>query len=177
MRESDELLEVINEQGDVIKLVTRSECHLNPSFIHRVVHVLVFDPAREQLYLQKRSRHKDIQPGKWDTSVGGHLCPGEPLEIGAQRELEEELGITGLKLTHLYQYLMSSEHETELVNTYMGIWPGAFHPNPQEIEEGRFWSLQEIERHMGQQLFTPNFEDEYRRYQDWLTKSSSQGAL
>ena len=34
-----------------------------------------------QLFLQKRSLHKDIQPGKWDTSVGGHVDLGEVLIV------------------------------------------------------------------------------------------------
>jgi isopentenyldiphosphate isomerase len=41
-----------------------------------VVHLHVFN-SRGELYLQKRPEWKDIQPGKWDTAVGGHIDLGE----------------------------------------------------------------------------------------------------
>ncbi len=167
--EHEELLEVVNEQGEVLRLATRQECHSQKGLIHRVVHVLVWDRTG-RLYLQKRAKHKDIQPGKWDTSVGGHLCPGETILNGAQRELKEELHIIHVQLTHLYQYMMFSPQETELVNTFSTIWDATVEPEPREIEEGRFWTSSEIEASLGQDLFTPNFEDEYRRFKEWKAK-------
>lgn len=174
MNESDELLEVINEQGEVIRLATRSECHSNPALIHRVVHVIVRD-SKNRVYLQKRSQHKDIQPGKWDTSVGGHLCPAEQLEHGAARELEEELGISGTKLSYMYQYMMTSDRETELVSTFLLSWDGPVFPNVHEIEEGRFWTVAEIEASLGTGRLTPNFEDEFKRFQAWQRQQSLSG--
>jgi len=76
------------------------KCHGNPALVHRAVHVLVVNAAGE-LLLQKRSARKDIQPGKWDTSVGGHLEPGESYFAAALREMREELGLSGLPLTFL----------------------------------------------------------------------------
>jgi hypothetical protein len=32
-----------------------------------------------------------------------------------------------------------------------------------EIDEGRFWSLDEIERNTGKDIFTPNFEHEFKK--------------
>lgn len=39
--------------------------------LHPVVHHLF--NFRGELYLQKRPEWKDIQPGRWDTAVGGHV--------------------------------------------------------------------------------------------------------
>lgn len=164
MSQPDEVFEVVDEQGRVLRLASRGECHGDPSLLHRVAHVLVFEEAG-RLFLQKRAVHKDIQPGKWDTSVGGHLCPGEDAEQGALRELEEELGIQGAKLERLYQYIMRSAVETELVTTFRTVWVGEIRPNARELAEGRFWSAGEIEAALGQSVFTPNFEDEYQRWQ------------
>ncbi len=169
MSENEEWLEVVNEQGEVQRMATRQECHSGPGLIHRVVHVLVWD-QEGRLYLQKRAQHKDIQPGKWDTSVGGHLCPGETIQDGALRELEEELHVPKTALTHLYQYMMFGSRETELVNTYSLVWGGPITPDAHEIEEGRFWTQAEIEAGLGQGIFTPNFEDEYARYLEWKAK-------
>jgi isopentenyldiphosphate isomerase len=116
--------------------------------------------------LQKRSKNKDIQPGKWDTSVGGHLRPGENSEAGARRELNEELGIAAPPpLVWLYQYEMKSSVETELVDTFSLTWAGEVFPDPGEIDEGRWWEPEEIRRHLGCEVFTPNFEEEYQRWQ------------
>ncbi|MBI4689476.1 MAG: NUDIX domain-containing protein [Nitrospirae bacterium] len=104
MDTTEELIEIINEHGEIIGIAPRSKVHGNPSLIHRVVHVLVFNKERE-LFLQKRSNNKDVAPGKWDTSVGGHVGPGEEPFDAAKREMEEELGITKCNLQFLYTYL------------------------------------------------------------------------
>jgi isopentenyldiphosphate isomerase len=171
MEGSAEWFEVVDVEGRVLRLARREECHSDPSLLHRVVHVLVFDRAG-RLYLQLRSRHKDIQPGKWDTSVGGHLRPGETELKAAQREMAEELGIQGAPLDCLYQYIMRSPVETEWVTTYRTVWEGEIRPDPREIEDGRFWEAGEIQASLGRGLFTPNFEDEYGR---WLKVAPRQG--
>ena len=84
--EGSEKLEIVDNDGNVIGLAERSELHRNPGLIHRVVHVLVFNNSGE-LLLQKRSLKKDIAPGKWDTSVGGHVNPGEDVFAAARREM------------------------------------------------------------------------------------------
>ena len=38
-----------------------------------------------------------------------------------------------------------------------------------EVDEGRFWELEEIEENFGKSVFTPNFEQEYLRIRDKLT--------
>jgi isopentenyldiphosphate isomerase len=88
----EELIDVVNEKGEVIQTLPRSEIHGNPSLLHMVVHVLVINKAGDIL-LQKRSLTKDVAPGRWDTSVGGHVNAGESLEDAANRETAEELGI------------------------------------------------------------------------------------
>lgn len=86
----NECFDVIDGSGNIIGTATRKECHGNRDLTHRTVHVLVFNSAGE-LYLQKRSMNKNIQPGKWDTSVGGHLDLGENFQQAVHREMKEEL--------------------------------------------------------------------------------------
>jgi len=159
----DEVFELVDEQGRVVGRATRRECHSNPSLIHQAVHVLVFD-EQGRLFLQKRSARKDIQPGKWDTSVGGHLQPGETPETGARREMLEELGVAVPHLEFLYQYLWRSPRETELVRTYRAQSSGPFQLQAEEIETGRFWEAEEIAARLGTEIFTPNFEVEFDKY-------------
>jgi len=76
MTDPDELFDLVNDDDKVIGQALRSACHGDPGLIHRAVHVLVFNSSGA-LLLQKRAPGKYIQPGKWDTSVGGHLALGE----------------------------------------------------------------------------------------------------
>lgn len=75
----EELFPLVNEQGELIGKATRAYCHSGSFVLHPVVHLHVFNAAG-QLFLQKRAMNKDIQPGMWDTSVGGHVDFEETLE-------------------------------------------------------------------------------------------------
>ena len=159
----DEVFDLVDESGRVIGRSTRRACHSDPRLIHPVVHVLVFDPAG-RLLLQKRSTRKDTQPGKWDTSVGGHLHPGEDPLAAARREMREELGIEVQDLRPSHEYLWRCPRETEYVRTFTAVSAGPFRPDPDEIDEVRFWSAADITDHLGQPgPFTPNFEEEWHR--------------
>ena len=160
-----EYFEIVDEHDAVIGTARRSECHGNPQLIHRVAHVLVFD-QQGRLLLQKRSLNKDVQPGKWDTSVGGHLDPGETYEEAAAREMFEELGLVDLPLTFLHAYQMRSDFESENVATFTTCHDGPFHFSTREIDEVRFWTLQEIDAALSSGILTPNFEDEWARWRD-----------
>ncbi len=111
--------------------------------------------------------NKDIQPGKWDTSVGGHLNSGETFEEAVRREMKEELGIENTPVQHLYDYWMRNEVETEFVRTYTCIYNGQITLDADEIADGRFWQLSEIENNLCSNMFTPNFEQEYEKYLEW----------
>jgi isopentenyldiphosphate isomerase len=160
-----EVFDVVDAHDNVVGSATRSEVHGSPDLIHRVAHVLVFAPDG-RLYLQKRTETKDVQPGKWDTSVGGHVDKGEGYEQAARREMAEELGITGAPLTRLYRYLHRNEYESEMVTTFAVVWNGGITPDPKEISEGRFWPRKEISE-ADQSVFTPNFLSELDRYDEW----------
>jgi isopentenyldiphosphate isomerase len=161
----DELLPLVDEEGRAVGCARRSEVHGNPALLHPVVHCLVVS-SRGELLLQLRSATKDVQPGRWDTSVGGHVGLGESIEHAVTREIGEELGATVrfTELEFLYRYVMRSEIETELVHTFLWQADGPFRAEPGEIDGLRFWSEGEVLAKMGSKSFTPNFEDEFRRY-------------
>jgi isopentenyldiphosphate isomerase len=166
MNEEEEIFDILNpETFEIVGTASRKRVHADPSLIHRSVHVLVFNRLG-QLYLQKRAPHKDIQPDKWDTSVGGHVHAGETVEEAVKRETEEELQIVPSFFIPLYRYLMSNSVETELVSTFKIIYDDSLFPNPGEITEGRFWTAREIEQNLNKGLFTPNFEEEWTRYKE-----------
>jgi isopentenyldiphosphate isomerase len=159
---TDEVLEIVNEAGGVIGLAPRSEIHGNPSLMHRVVHVLVFNKTGA-LLLQRRSMTKDVAPGRWDTSVGGHVSPGEKIHEAAIRELKEELGIEG-KPEFLYSYTHTNPYETELVYTFILEHEGDFTFERKEIDEIRFWGIDEIKKNLGLKTLSDNFEHEIKTF-------------
>ena len=161
---NEEWFEVLDETGRVIGRRTRAECHRDPSLMHPVVHLIVVD-ARGRLFLQKRSATKVIQPGRWDTSVGGHMHPGETPEEAVRREAAEELGLRDIRPVPAYSYRWHSERETEWVHTYWIRHDGPFRLQADEMDDGRFWSPEEIRAGLGRGAFTPNFEYEFERWQ------------
>jgi len=155
-----EYFPLVTELGEVIGKATRQECHSGSFLLHPVVHLHVFNSAGE-LYLQKRAMNKDIQPGKWDTSVGGHVDYGEEITFALKREVAEELGITAFEPIFIMRYKFVSHQEAELVHSHYCIYDGEIKPDPKEISEGRFWKINDIESNLSKNIFTPNFEQEF----------------
>ena len=158
----EEWFPLVDEKGETIGKATRKECHNGSKMLHPVVHLHIFNKAGD-LYLQKRSINKDIQPGKWDTAVGGHIDYGETVEEALRREVREELGITAFTPQFITRYVFESTIEKELVNTFRTIYNGEIKPDTEELDGGRFWSLEEIKSKLGENMFTPNFEQEFKR--------------
>ena len=162
MDNQEEKFPIVNEQGEVIGSATRGECHSGSKLLHPVVHLHVFN-SKGDIYLQRRPAWKDIQPGKWDTAVGGHIDFGETPEEALRREVREELGITDFVPVPIDKYVFESQREKELVYVNRTTYDGEIRPSTDELDGGRFWTLQEIREAMGKGLLTPNFESEYQR--------------
>ncbi|MFO8057635.1 MAG: NUDIX domain-containing protein [bacterium] len=167
---SDELYDVYDEEGRWRGRASRKEVHSDPSLVHRAVHVLVFRPDG-RLLLQKRVAGKDIGAGKWDTSVGGHVDAGEDYLSAARREMKEELGLEGVPLRHIYDLKYRTDKESEDIRTYLTTYGGEVFPHWFEIEAVREWTCREIEDSLGKDVFTENFEHEWRAYQRWLEEN------
>ncbi len=158
----EEWFPLVDEEGRVVGKATRRECHSGSMLLHPVVHLHIFD-NEGRLFLQRRSMSKDIQPGKWDTAVGGHVDYGETIEEALHREVREELGITHFVPRLNFVYCFTSSIERELVHSYRTIYEGEMVIDPVEIDEGRYWKIEDIESNIGKGVFTPNFEQEFER--------------
>ena len=169
-----EVFPLIDEEGNVVGRATRKYCHGGSMALHPVVHLHILD-REGRLYLQKRSMKKDIAPGRWDTSVGGHVDYGESLYEAVRREAREELGVVinneplginnGLLpinygIRYLFQYVWQSSRERELVTAFAIVYEGELHPDHDEVDEGRFWTMDELQAAMGKGVFTEQFEQQ-----------------
>ena len=157
MAQAGEMLPIIRENGIVYAQATRKYCHGGSVLRHPVVHLHIINRNAE-LYLQKRSMKKDLLPGRWDTAVGGHVDYGEYISEALHREAAEELGFYDFNPLHLGNYVFQSNMEREMINVFAAVGNFELHPDEDEVDEGRYWPLDEIEANIGQSVFTPNFE-------------------
>ena len=165
---TEEIFPIVDENGRVVGKATRKECHSGSRLLHPVVHLHVFD-RQGRLYLQKRAHSKLIQPDKWDTAVGGHVDYGETVMQALRRETREELGLLSFVPVELFRYVFESDVERELVNAFKTVADcEAFDFDTTEVADGRFWTLDEIRRSMGQGVLTPNFEQEFVKLEEAL---------
>ena len=158
---SSEWFPVVAPSGMVIGRATRSYCHSGKKPLHPVIHIHIID-RYSRVYLQKRSMLKDIQPGKWDTAVGGHVSYGESLMEAVYREASEELGLTEFNPIYLESYEFESSIEKEMVNVFAVVGTYDLRPDLDEVDEGRWWEIAEIDANIGKGIFTPNFESEFQ---------------
>lgn len=161
MDNKDELFPLVDEEGNILGAISRGEAHGGTKPLHPVVHLHLFNSSG-QLYLQKRPEWKDIQPGKWDTACGGHIDLGENVDKALKREVKEELGIEDFTPTFIKKYVFESTRERELVYVHTTTYDGPVCPSADELNGGKFCSKDEIEDNLGKEIFTPNFENEYK---------------
>lgn len=156
----EEWLPLVTEEGKIIGQAPRSAVHDGSKMLHPVVHMHVIN-RNKAILLQKRSSSKLIQPGKWDTAVGGHISTGETLENALKREAFEEIGLEGFSAKMQKAYVWESDVEKELVYLFTTFDFKNYTVQSNEVEEARFWTKNQIERHIGTGIYTPNFEHEY----------------
>ena len=158
---ASEWFPVVEPSGLVVGRSTRQYCHSGAKPLHPVIHIHIID-RYSRIYLQKRSMKKDIQPGKWDTAVGGHVSYGESIVEAVYREAFEELRLIEFNPIHIESYLFESSVEKEMVNVFAAVGSYELTPDLDEVDEGRWWPIEEIDANIGKRVFTPNFESEFQ---------------
>ncbi len=158
---NEEWLPLVSEEGVVTGKVPRKAVHDGSKLLHPVVHLHILT-IQNSILLQKRPVTKDIQPGKWDTAVGGHIEAGETLEEALKRETFEETGLREFSTRFLKKYVWESDVEKELVYVFITYDHHGISVQSEEVDELRFWKRSEVERNLGKDVFTPNLEHEFR---------------
>ena len=156
----EEWLPIVNNKGEITGQAPRSKVHDGSKLLHPVVHMHVLFP-KKAILLQKRSRSKDVFPGKWDTAVGGHISAGEKLEEALKREAFEEIGLKDFSARLLKVFKWESEDQAELVYLFITYDYKNYKSQTEEVSEARFWTKNQIEKQLETGIFTPNFELEF----------------
>ena len=150
---TEELVDIVDDDDNVIATVTRSEMR-SRRLQHRSVGIAVMS-SDGRLLIHRRSLAKDIWPGWWDIAAGGVVSAGESYEEAARRELEEELGVDGdLELLGQARYV--DDQVAEMCRGYRVVHDGPFAFNDGEVSEVRWVTFVELEEMRGTHRFLPD---------------------
>jgi len=159
---ADELVVIVDRNnrvtGGAPRAVMRRE-----GLIHRATYILVFD-SRGRLFVQNRTMTKDIFPGYHDLCTGGVVLAGEDYETSAARELEEEIGVTGVPLTAHFDFYGEYAGQKVWGRVYSCTTDGPFVLQPEEVAGGAFYRLDEVRGLMAAEPCTPDSVYVLERY-------------
>lgn len=152
-----EMLDVVTNNDTVIGIASRKECH-EKNLRHRGVHVMIFND-KGMLFVQKRSKKKDVFPGLYEGSLSGHVRAGETYREAAVRELKEELGITNHKLNEIGMFKLRARPEHEIIKIFMLRCDDKPKLSKAEVEKGNFVNYKKIKFRTREnpEQFTPSF--------------------
>ena len=139
----DEIFDVVDERDAVVGTERRAVVHAR-GLRHRAIHIVLRNAAG-QVFLQRRSPLKDMNPDCWDSSCSGHLDSGEEYDAAAVRELGEELGVVVPGLERVLKLEACRQTGNEFVWVYRGAHEGPFVLQPEEISDGRFFAVSEVD--------------------------------
>ncbi|MCI0685526.1 MAG: NUDIX domain-containing protein [Gemmataceae bacterium] len=161
MAAADELVDVIDDAGQTIAVVTRG--HMRGRRLpHRCTYVLVFN-ARGELFIHLRTPVKDVYPSHWDTCIGGVLAAGETYAQGVVREVREELGIDAAPI-ELFPFRHADERSVVQAMVYRLDHEGPFRLQPEEIVRGEFVTVDEALQRAQREPFCPDGLEVVRHY-------------
>lgn len=141
MSSADEIVQIVDEQDRVVGEVPRHTMRAK-GLLHRVTYVLVFD-AQGRLFVQKRTKTKDLYPGYYDLAAGGVVCAGESYEQSAAREAKEELGIDQPLRPH-FKFFFDEGNNRCWGQVFSCVHNGPFALQQEEVESGEFIDTQVV---------------------------------
>ena len=168
----EEWVAVLDASGqDTGKTILKSEAHAKGIF-HPTIHVWCYT-IDGRVLLQQRGAQKETYPLKWDVSVAGHISAGESPEVGAVREVAEEIGATIIseKLEKIGVFKTEKRYaatfwDREFTHTYLYLLDAntPLVKQASEVEALEWVLLEDFEIQIQEQLskFVPNATDRYR---------------
>jgi len=142
----DEYIELVNQHGDALASVPRSLAHQH-NLLHRGIGVIVYDGHNDSCYVHQRTPTKRIFPSLYDMWCGGISLSNEIPFITAQREVQEELGLTGTNIIPLFQTTVCTEYNRCVVHVFSYPWTEGekIQWQPEEVAWGAFCSMKDVE--------------------------------
>lgn len=150
----NEIVQIVDKDNRVIDAVPRHIMR-QQRLIHRASYILVFN-LNNELFIQKRTMSKDVYPGFWDVAAGGVVLADESYEESASRELQEELGISGVQLQYRFDHYYEDQDNRVWGRIFTCIHEGPFVLQEEEIVHGRFLAIDKCFQLSTTEPFTPD---------------------
>lgn len=126
----------VDEADQPLGVTARGDMHLK-GLIPRCTFIFVFN-SQGLLCIHQRTPHKRLYPGFWDVAAGGVVAAGETYEQGAERELEEELGVAPVALRSHFRFFYQSEQSRLWGGVFSCVWDGPVVMQPEEVAAVRW---------------------------------------
>ncbi len=151
---SQEAVIIVDKENNVTGAVPRWIMRRD-RLIHRATYIVVSN-SQQQILVQKRTMSKDIYPGLLEMASGGVVRQGETWMSSAQRELQEETGISDVTLKVHFDFYFEDKSNRVWGRIFSCTWDGALKFQKEEVEWGKFLNQKEIEAQMSTGKFTPD---------------------
>jgi isopentenyldiphosphate isomerase len=152
----------VDEQDRLLGALPRAQLRQR-GLIGRGTFVLLFD-SQGRLCVQQRTLSKAVYPGHWDAAAGGMVQAGESYALSAERELAEELGVTGVPLQEHGRFLFEAPGNRLWCGVFSAVWDGPLVLQPEEISQVRYLTAEELIRQCSLEPWCPDSLEALRRY-------------
>jgi isopentenyldiphosphate isomerase len=149
---SHEELDVVDDNDRLLARASRARVH-DEYLIHRSVMFFVLD-ENDSVFVNQRSQQKEVYPEYWSIAFGGHVLAGESYEDAVRRELEEETGLRDQPFP-INAFQKRTADERENVRVYGVRAQTELELLAEEIEQGRFMTMAEVNEMIGRFNFLP----------------------
>jgi len=136
-----ELIAWVDDDDMLLGSVVRQQLR-DQGLIGRGTFILLFNTLGE-LCVHRRTLSKAVYPGFWDVAAGGMVQAHESYEVSAARELEEELGVSGVPLTAHEHFFFDQPGNRLWCAVFSAVWDGPLRLQPEEVLEAHFLPVQE----------------------------------
>ena len=155
---TDEIIGIVDKDGNILKYVKRGTLQDNQTWRNVCIWV---ENDKNQVLMQQRQHHKIVNPGLWTCAVEGTITEDEPALDTAIREMEEEIGLTSVKLVPTKKLHYKASHGWRLSQGYKAIcnWPvEKFTPQPEEVAQVQWFDRSELIAKLkaGDAMFPPS---------------------
>ena len=167
---------LVNEHDEELGTMAKMEAHIKGE-LHRAFSIFIFNEKKEML-LQQRAAEKYHSGGLWTNACCSHPRPKEENLDAANRRLQEELGFsTPLQKIFDFTYKASFDNgliEHEFDHVFIGFYDGEIVPNPDEVKDYSYLSMDEIEASIRQmqEKYTAWFCIAFPKVKDWFASQN-----
>ncbi|QXI15117.1 NUDIX hydrolase [Pseudomonas hamedanensis] len=152
----------VDEQDNLLGALVRSDLR-ERGLIGRGTYIMLFNSAGE-LCVHRRTLSKAIYPGYWDVAAGGMVQADETYAESAARELEEELGVSGVELTAHDHFYFEDTGNRLWCSAFSAVWDGPLKLQPEEVLEARFIPVEQVMREITEKPYCPDSLAALQRY-------------